>query len=373
MSAGLHRVAALVVTEWREVVRAPFALLVAMAGPALLLVLFAYGVSLDTDRVSVAIVIEQSSPEARDLAGAFHNARYFRPVFFQQRDRAEQALAEGRVSGIVLLAGDFARAALGEGEAPVQILVDGADGRTGRIVASYADGAVARWLSQRVLARQSPGLPVAQPQTRIWFNPEVDSHYFTAPGMVALIMTVTGALLAALIVGREWERGTMEALLATPARPVELMLAKTICYTGLGVAGTALALLLAVLILAVPFRGSVLLLLACSTVFMVCALALGFLVSSATRNRASSARLVLTAGYLPTVMLSGLLFDLRNAPPAIQWISHLVPARYFVAILHTLFLAGDVWAIILPNLAAMALIAAVLLLLIAQLNRRRLG
>ncbi|MFO1061175.1 MAG: ABC transporter permease [Dongiaceae bacterium] len=373
MRAGLRRVAALTLNEWREVVRAPFAVLVAMGGPAFLLVLFVYGVSLDTERVSVAIVIEQSSPEARDLAGAFYNARYFRPVFFQGRDRAERALADGRVSGVVVLAGDFARAALGEGEAPVQILVDGSDGRTGRTVASYVDGAVARWLAQRVLTRQSPGVPVAQPQTRIWFNPGIDSHYFTAPGMVALIMTVTGALLAALVVGREWERGTMEALLATRARPIELMLAKTICYTGLGVAGTAIALLLTVLIVEVPFRGSVLVLLACATVFMLCALALGFLVSSATRNRASAARLVLTTGYLPTVMLSGLLFDLNNAPAPIQWISHLVAARYFVSILHTLFLAGNVWAIILPNLGAMALIAAGLLLLVARINRRRLG
>jgi ABC-2 type transport system permease protein len=370
--ARSRRLWALILKEWREVLRAPAAVTIAMGGPAFLLVLFAYGVSLDSERVTVAIVIEQSTPEARDLAGAFRNARYFHPVFFHQRDLAEQALASGSVSGVVVFAGNFARAALGEGEAPVQTLVDGGDGRTGRVVASYVDGAVARWLAQRVLARQSPGVPVTQPQIRIWFNPEVDSHYFVAPGAIALIMTVTGALLAALIVAREWERGTMEALLATPATPVDLMLAKIVCYTGLGVAGIVVALVLAVVIIGVPFRGSYLLLVACAAVFMLCALGLGYLVSSATRNRVSAGRLALTAGYLPTVMLSGLLFDLRNAPAPIQWISRLVAARYFVSILHTLFLAGNVWAIILPNLAAMALIALVLLLLIARLNRRRL-
>jgi ABC-2 type transport system permease protein len=373
MIARLRRLAALTLNEWREVVRAPVAVAIAMGGPAVLLVLFAYGVSLDTERVSVAIVIEQSTPEARDLAGAFFNARYFRPVFFHQRDRAEEALTTGAVSGIVVLAGDFSRGALGEGEAPVQILVDGADGRTGRIVASYVDSAVALWLGQRVLTRQSPGIPVVQPEIRIWFNPEVDSHYFVAPGVIALIMTVTGALLAALIVAREWERGTMEALLATPATPGELMLAKSICYTALGLAGIVVAMVLAIVIIKVPFRGSYLVLAACGAVFMLCALALGFLVSSATRNRVSAGRLALTTGYLPTVMLSGLLFDLRSAPAPIQWISHLVAARYFISILHTLFLAGNVWAVILPNLAAMALIAAVLLLAVAHLNRRRLG
>ena len=373
MILRLRRVAALLVKEWREIVRDPIAVIIALGGPALLLVLFVYGVSLDTERVSVAIVVEHSTPEARDLAGAFHNASYFRAVFFHQRREAERALAAGEVSGVVVLAGDFTRAALGEGQAPVQVLVDGVDGRTGRVVAAYVDGAVAKWLAQRALARQATGLPVAQLDSRIWFNPEIDSRFFVAPGIIALVMTVTGALLAALLVAREWERGTMEALLATPARPGELLLAKAASYVGLGTAGMGVALSLAILVIGVPFRGSYLVLAAAAALFMLAALGLGFVVSSATRNRVSAGRLTLTAGYLPTVMLSGLLFDLRNAPEPIQWISHLVAARYFVSTLHTLFLVGNVWPVILPNLAGMALIAALLLAAAMHLNRKRLG
>jgi ABC-2 type transport system permease protein len=373
MIVRLRRLNALILKEWREILRDPVAIAIAFGGPAVLLVLFVYGVSLETQRVSVAIVVEQSTPDARDLASAFHNASYFRPVFYQERHRAEQALAAGEVSGVVVLAGDFSRALLGEGEAPVQVLVDGVDGRTGRVVAGYVEGAVAKWLAQRVLARQSAGIPVALLESRVWFNPDIDSRYFMAPGIIALIMTVTGALLAALVVAREWERGTMEALLATPAMPGELLLAKIVSYVGLGTGGMALAIVVAIAVIGVPFRGSFLVLAATCALFMLAALSLGFVVSSATRNRVSAGRLAITAGYLPTIMLSGLLFDLRNAPAPIQWLSHLVAARYFVAILHTLFLVGNVPAVILPNLAGMALLTLLLLAIVVRLNRKRLG
>ena len=373
MNARRRRLRALILKEWREILRDPMALTIAIAGPAFLLLLFGFGVSLDTDRVKVAIVVEHSTPEARDLAGAFRNARYFHPVFFQERSLAEQALVEGRVAGVVVLAGDFARGVLAEASAPVQVLVDGVDGRTGAVVATYAEGAVANWLLQRVQARQSEHIPTAQIEPRTWFNPDLKSRNFMAPGIIALIMTVTGTLLAALVVAREWERGSMEALLATPAQPAELLIAKSGSYVLLGLGGMAVSLALATTVMEVPFRGSFIVLAVTAALFMLTALSIGFLVSSATRNQVAAGRLSLTLGYLPTVMLSGLLFDLRNAPQPIQWLSHLVPARYFVAILHTLFLTGDVWAVIVPNLAAMSLIAVVLLTCVVRLNRKRLG
>jgi ABC-2 type transport system permease protein len=373
MRTRLRRLKALFRKEWREILRDPLALTIALAGPAFLMVLFGFGVSLDTDRVSVAIVIERATPETRDLAGAFHNASYFRPVFFQERSLAEEALASGKVAGVIVLAGDFPRNVLGDGGAPVQVLVDGVDGRTGAVVASYAEGAVANWLAQRVQARLGNPIPVAQIESRVWFNPEIKSRNFVAPGIIALIMTITGALLAALVVAREWERGSMEALLATPATPRELLIAKAGSYVVLGLGGMALSLGLAIGVMGVPFRGSFIVLAVTAALFMLTALSVGFLVSSATRNQVAAGRLSLFVGYLPTIMLSGLLFDLNNAPEPIQWISHLVAARYFVAILHTLFLAGDVWAVIVPNLLGMTLITIVLLAGVVRLSRRRLG
>lgn len=373
MMIRLRRLKALVLKEWREILRDPLAISMAISGPALLMVLFGYGVSLDTERVPVAIVIENSTPEARDLAGAFRNARYFRSVFFRDRQAAEHALGNGAVSGVIVLAGDFARFVFREGGAPVQVLVDGVDSRTARIVSIYADGAVANWLVQRVQARLGDSIPGVQMESRIWFNPDAKSRNFIAPGIIALLMTVTGALLAALVVAREWERGTMEALMATPALPGDLLLSKLVSYVALGLVGMAVTLAFTVWVIEVPLRGSPLILAGAAALFMVTVLSLGFVISSATRNQVRAGRLTLTAGYLPTIMLSGLLFDLRNAPEPIQWISHLVAARYFIAILHTLFLVGNVWAVILPNLAGMAVIALVLLAGVVRLGRKRLG
>jgi ABC-2 type transport system permease protein len=356
----------------REILRTPLPLTIAFAGPTLLMLLFGFAVTLDIERVPVAVVIEQPTPETRDLAGAFNNVRYFRAVHFDERRAAEAELVAGRIAGVVVLAGDFSRAVLGEGSAPVQVLVDGVDGRTGRMVANYVDSAVTNWLLQRALARRSGTAPLAQAETRVWFNPETKSRYFIAPGIIALLMTVSGALLAGLIVAREWERGTMEALLATPAAAFDLLAAKVVSYLALALGGIAVALLLAVTVMEVPFRGSLLVLALAAALFMVCTLSLGFLISAATRNQVRAGRLSLTLGYLPTIVLSGLLFDLRNAPEAIQWISHLVAARYFVSILHTLFLAGDVWAVLLPNLAGMALIAIVLMAGVVRMGRKRL-
>jgi len=368
-----RRIAALVLKEAREILRAPMPITIAFAGPAILLLLFAFGLSLDIEHVPVGIVIEQSTPEARDLAGAFKNVRYFHAVQFYDRRAAEEALVDGSIAGIVVLAGDFARAVLAGGGAPVQVLVDGVDGRTGRTVASYVDSAVANWLVQRALVGRSEGAPVAQAEARIWFNPETKSRYFLAPGLVALLMTVTGALLAGLIVAREWERGMMEALLATPAKAFDLLAAKLVAYLTLALAGMAVTLWLATTIMEVPFRGSFLIIAVAAALFMLSALSLGFLISAATRNQVRAGQVSLTLGYLPTVVLSGLLFDLRNAPEAIQWLSHVVAARYFVAILHTIFLAGDIWPVLVPNLIGMAAIAAILLAGVVRLSRKRLA
>jgi ABC-2 type transport system permease protein len=372
MSVRARRLRALILKEAREILRSPVPLTIAFAGPAILLLLFAFGLSLDIERVPVAVVIEQPTPEARDLAGAFNNVRYFRAVHFDERHAAEEALLARRIAGIVVLAGDFARAVLGDGGAPVQVLVDGVDGRTGRMVASYVESAVANWLVQRALGRRSDSAPLVQLEARIWFNPEIKSRHFLAPGFIALLMTVNGALLAGLIVAREWERGTMEALLATPTLAFDLLAAKVVSYLALALGGMTVTLWLTVTVLEVPFRGSFLVLAVAASLFMLCALSLGFLISAATRNQVRAGRLSLTLGYLPTIVLSGLMFDLRNAPEPIQWLSHLVSARYFVSILHTLFLAGDVWPVLLPNLAGMTAIAVVLMAGVVRISRKRL-
>jgi len=373
MSGRLRRITALLLKEARQTYRNKTALSVALAGPVILLILFIYSLSLDTDRVPLGIVVDQSTPDARDLAGAFYNTNYFNSVFMPDRKVAGRALARGEISGVVLLAGDFARAAGGEGDAPVQVLIDGVDARTGRQVSSYADGAVATWLAQRTLVGRVGASDAVRNVPRIWFNSEIQSRNFLAPGMIALLMAVVGPLLSALMIAREWEHGTMESILATPMTPRELLFTKLGFYMAFGLAAMALMLTVSVYVIDVPFRGSLRPLALATPLFIACTLGMGLLISLTSRNQLAAVKLTLTTGFLPAYMMSGFLFDLRNAPDAIQWLSFIVPARYFVSILQTVLLVGDEWRIVVPDLIGLALLALALIGTASLLIRRRLA
>jgi ABC-2 type transport system permease protein len=207
----------------------------------------------------------------------------------------------------------------------------------------------------------------------MWFNEAFDSHYFLVPGLVVLIMTLTGALLTALVMAREWEQGTLEALFVTPVRAGEIIIGKTLPYFLLGMAGLLLTASAGRLLFHVPLRGSVLILTAVSALYLLVALGFGLLISSATRNQFIAGQIAIIATFLPAVFLSGFIFDLTSVPGAVQFISYLLPARYYVSFLQTIFLAGNVWSVIIPNSAAMLLMALVLFALTLRKTRKRLN
>jgi ABC-2 type transport system permease protein len=188
-----------------------------------------------------------------------------------------------------------------------------------------------------------------------------------------LVMTLIGALLTSLVVAREWERGTIEALFVTPVRPGEILLGKTVPYFVLGMIGLALCLLAAKFLFSVPFRGSVVVLTAVSMLYLLVALALGLLISSALKSQFVASQITLLVTFLPAVMLSGFLFDLRSLPAAVQFITYLLPARYYVTLLQTIFLVGDIWAVIFPNAAVLAGMMTVLLWLARRAMRKELA
>lgn len=364
---------ALIVKEWRQITRDPSSLAIAFLVPMLLLFLFGYGVSLDTERVRIGVVIERQTPESRGAASALGNARYFRTSFYSGRELAQRALDAGEIAGILIIGQDFARKAYADTGARAQLIVDGVDASTGRIIAGYVESALQTRLSARQdeVASDTPGPVDLKP--RIWFNPEVRSRNFLVPGLIAIIMTVIGTLLTALVVAREWERGTMEALLVTPVTTADILIGKIVPYFFLGMGGLAMTVIVALTLFQVPLRGSLLYLVTSSSVFMLAALGLGLFISSATKNQFLAGQVSLIAGYLPAFMLSGFLFDIASMPAAIQYLSHIVSARYFVSILQTTFLVGDVPAVLWPNLLGMAVLAAFFLALSFRLNRKKLG
>lgn len=361
--------------EIRQIFRDPSALMIAFLLPAVLLVVNGFGLSLDAADVKLGVVMEAPEENVRGLAQALDASPYLAVTGFAHAREADAAMRAGRVRGVLVLREDFTQrvAAPPSWPAVAGLSVDATDPNTARLLEGYVSGALATWVvglaRERGVSISNIGVGL---DTRYWFNPELRSGSFIVPGMIAMVMSMTGALLTALIVAREWERGTMETMLASPARMREIVLAKLGCYFVLGMLAMAAAVLMAMVIFSVPYRGSVPALAAATALFLVFALGLGLFISTLTRNQFVAAQLAFLTTMMPSMMLSGMLFDISAMPAWLQAITYAVPARYLVSILQTLFLAGDVWPVLLPNMGGLAVAAGVAVLGTMAVTRRRL-
>jgi ABC-2 type transport system permease protein len=366
---SMRRIRALVHKEAKQMMRDPSSVAIGIIMPVVLILLFGYGLSLDVTKVPVAIVLEDPSPAATELAAGFELSPYFDPELLTSMARAEELMLTRKLDGIIRVRPDFARN-LNLGSAEVQILVHGVDANHARIVQNYAQGAVTQWTARRAARGVEVIAGPVVVQNRMWFNEANESRYFLVPGLIVLIMTLIGALLTALVMAREWERGTLEPLFVTPVRTDEILLGKTIPYFILGMIGLVLCLLAAKFLFAVPFRGSISVLAGASMLYLLVALGIGLLISSAVKSQFVASQITLLVSFLPAVMLSGFLFDLRSMPDLVRLVTYVLPARYYVALLQTVFLAGDVWAVIIPNLAVLAVMAATLVILTRRVTRK---
>jgi ABC-2 type transport system permease protein len=368
----------LVRKETFQILRDPSSYLMAVVLPILLLFIFGFGVSLDLRRVPVGVVVENPSPEANSLLASFRDSRYFTVREVRHRRAVEDELVSGKLKGVIVIRADFTER-LGRGEqAPVQVIVDGSDPNTAGLVQYYAQGVWANWLEQEaatkdILTHRPAAQPLVSTSPRYWFNPAVSSRDFLIPGAIAVIMTVIGTLLTALVIAREWERGTMEALLSTPLTPAELLLGKLIPYFVLGMTAMGLAAAAAVFLFGVPFRGSVLSLAAVSAAYLAAMLPLGLLISTLTRNQFAASQVALVSAFLPAFELSGFIFEIASMPWAIRQLTRALPARYFVSSLQTIFLAGDVGSVLVPNTLVLLGFATVFTILLVRKTRTRLG
>ncbi len=366
------RLRGLVLKETRQILRDPSSIAIAFVLPAILLLVFGYGVSLDAEHVPVAVVIENPTNDTASFVASLFNSRYFAASIVRDRRVADRDLIAGTADAIVVLRSDFSRRIRSPGGAPIQVIVNGTDANTARIVGGYMDGIWQNWLSQRALDQGVALTPPVAVQQRVWFNAEVRSRNFLIPGLIAIIMTLIGALLTAMVVAREWERGTMEALMVTPVGVSEILLGKLIPYFLLGMGGMALSATMAVWVFGVPLRGSVVVLSAISALFMLAALGMGLLISTVARSQFVAGQIAIMVAFLPAFILSGFIFDIDSMPRVVQWITYVMPARYFVASLQTLFLAGTIWSVVLTNGAALLLMATVFLGLTWRKTRKSL-
>lgn len=373
LSLSPRRVFALARKEALQIIRDPSAVLIAFVLPVILLFLFAYAVSLDVRAVRIGLVVESDAAGARDLAAAFSGTRYFDITPARDRREVTSRLVAGELRGFVVIPQDFDRRLISRssgapGGSLIQVVTDGSQPNTANFVSGYAQGVVETWLGSRPGATR----PLVAVEQRFWFNPELESRRFLVPGAIAIVMTMIGTLLTALVIAREWERGTMEAIMSTPALAVEILLAKLLPYFILGLVTTLGCALISIGVFGLPLEGSWLALLAISCAFLVPALGQGLLISAVTRNQFIAAQAALLSGFLPAFLLSGFLFEIDSMPLPIQWLTSIVPARYFVSSLQTVFLAGDVWPQFLTNMLAMLAIGTVFFAVASVKTRKTL-
>lgn len=358
--------------EYKQILRDPSTMLIAFVLPLMMIFIFGYGVSLDADKIKIGILLEDTSTEARSLANAFLATTYFDAQTGYDRKALEEDLTGGRLRGLVTIPTNFSQNINRGTNTSLQVLLDGSETNTAKFVLNYAEGVVANWTLQRALQKKKTRIPPITMEPRVWFNPALVSRDVLLPGSVAIIMSLIGTLLTALVVAREWERGTMEAMMSTPIRIREMLLGKLIPYFLLGLGSMTLCVTLAVTLFEVPFRGSYLVLLLSTSCFLLAALGQGLLISTLTRNQFVSGQISIMVGFLPAFMLSGFIFEISSMPWPIQAITYLLPPRYFVTILQSAFLSGTIWDLIIPNLLAMLAIAFFFFIITAHYTVKRL-
>ena len=363
------RLRALVIKEGWQVLRDPSSLLIAFVLPPVLFFLFANAVSLELENVDLGVVREADGEAALELAAAYQATPYFRVTAARDRREVESLLTTGHLKGFVVIPQDFDRQLRQPwGEPVVQVVTDGSQPNTANFVSNYARGVLGNW-AQQAGGTVSPTLAVEQ---RFWFNPELDTHRVLLPGAIAIVMTLIGTLLTALVVAREWERGTMEAMMSTPAGIVELLLSKLAPYFVLGMMATVGCTLMGVLLYGLPFRGSMMALLLVSAAFLVPALGQGLLISTLAKNQFIACQAAVFSGFMPAFLLSGFLYEIDSMPAWLQPVTQAIPARHFIESLRSIFLAGDLWAELFSNILALLAIGAVFFFLTLRKSHKRL-
>lgn len=373
-SFSRRRLGALIRKEGIQILRDPSSILIAFILPAVLLFLFGYAVSLDSTQVRIGVAMEERTPESESFVTALRNSRYFQVNVGFARRPLEDDLVAGRARGLVIIPADFSRQlARPDGTAVVQVIADGSEPNTASFVQNYVRAAVSVWQSERGLEHGAKFQPLVRIEDRMWFNASLESKNYLVPGSIAIVMTLIGTMLTALVVAREWERGTMEAMMATPVGIGELVLGKLIPYFCLGFGSMAFCTAVSVFVFGTPMRGSFVSLAGLTAAFLLACLGLGLLVSTLAKSQFIAGQIALILGFLPAFQLSGFIFEISSMPRIIRGITFAFPARYFVQGLHTVFLAGDVPAILLRDGAALCGFAALFFGLTARITRKKLA
>lgn len=363
------RMRAMARKEAIQIRRDPLSLALAFFMPVMLLFIFGYAITVDVDRLPTIVYDRDMSSMSREIVRGLEASGYFTVVeYVRDPARIDSALDEGSARVALSFPEDFSRYARTGKPAELQVIVDGSDSNTATIALGYLN--IALEMAGRRVGLYSV-VPVIDIRPRVWYNPELKSRNFIVPGLIAVIMAIIAALLTSLTVAREWERGTMEQIISTPVKPVEIIIGKLIPYFAIGIIDTVLSIVIVVFLFGVPLKGSFFLLLFISSLFLFGGLSLGILISIATKSQLASSQVSVITSYLPALLLSGFMFSILNMPIPLQVITRLIPARYFVSAIKGIFLKGNTAVMLIPEMALLALFGAVVFVIALKKFKKR--
>jgi len=365
-----NRIFPLTRKEVLHILRDPRSLYLAIILPIILLILFGYAITFDVRHIPIGIVDEDNSFLSRELISRLEGSEYFDLLYIMSPSTEfEKLLDEGKVKVLLVIPKNFSRDIQQEKDTPLQLLIDGSDNNTAQIALGYTSGIILDFSSNILLERLDkqgallkPGIPPIDIRPTVWYNSDLRSENFIVPGLIAVVMIILAAMSTSLTIAREWETGTMEQLISTPAKPLEIIIGKLLPYFFLGLIQISFVILIGTFIFKVPLRGNIFYLFCVSGVFLVCGSGIGLLISAATRSQQLAFMLSIIFTLLPSFILSGFIFPISSMPRIIQLFTYLVPAKYFLIIIRGIFLKGNGLATLWPETLSLVVLALILVL-----------
>lgn len=362
---------ALIKKEFFQIIRDPSSIVIAFVLPLISILIYMYGINLDSVKVTMGIKNDDNNPEIETLVKSFGHSKYVKSVVTDNFQDIENKIIRSKIKGAIVIPNDFSVKLSRGQKADLLVITDGSEVNTTNYVQNYALQITNGWLSQSKY-KYSLSRPIINPEIRFWYNPDLDSHYFILPGSIAITMTLIGILLTSLVVAREWERGTMEALLSTSAKAIHIVLGKYIPYFILGMTSLIFNVFLCVFVFGIPFRGNYLVLLGVSSLFLFTSLGIGLLISTKLKNQFFASMVSLGIGFLPALMLSGLMFPINSMPKFFQYLTAVIPPRYYVSFIESEFMAGTIPWIVAINSIFLTILGLILFTAVYKNTQMRL-
>lgn len=374
-ASRLRKIKFIALKEIKHIIRDPRSLIISMLMPIVMTFLYGYAINLDIKNIKLAVVDYDKSSESREFIESFYTSGYFiKPEIAVTISNPEEILRASKAAAVMTLSPGFGQAVNNLSNYDIGLLVDGADANTAAALVSYSNIILTQYLSGLIPITASgyeiPGVHISH---RVLFNPDLKSSHFFVPGLIAIILMMISALLTSMTIAREKETGTMEQLLTSPVTPRQIIIGKVLPYIGLALIDGFLVLMFALFHFGVPFVGSSLLLFGFGFIYIIAALSIGILISTVAKTQQLAMMYAQVATMLPSVMLSGFIFEIKNMPVFLQGVSHIFPARYFISIIRGVLLKGSELNVLWVEAAFLIALSLMLLIMANKLFKLKIG